>query len=91
MASPTSRMTLRDQMSDRRPYKSWPTVDVLEGYREQSLFATADVDLHEVSAGYPRNLVRGPQGVSDNVQTGCKSGLIHQSQQIDACTCKKDL
>lgn len=34
MASPTSRMTLRDQMSDRRPYKSWPTVDVLEGYRE---------------------------------------------------------
>lgn len=30
MARPVSRMTLRDQMSDSRPYSSWPTVDVLD-------------------------------------------------------------
>lgn len=28
-ARPMRRMSLRDQMSDRRPYRSWPTVDVL--------------------------------------------------------------
>lgn len=29
MARPVRRMTLRDQMSDSRPYSSWPTVEVL--------------------------------------------------------------
>ena len=29
MARPVRRMTLRENMSDNLPYKSWPTVDVL--------------------------------------------------------------
>lgn len=30
IAMPANKITLRDQISDSRPYRSWPTVEVLE-------------------------------------------------------------
>lgn len=81
-------MTFRDQMSDSRPYRSWPTVDVLgeivsHGFGMSTAFPWCEY-VHEVAAGYPGDLGGRPQCVADDVQAGRQHGLVHQGQEVDA-------
>lgn len=86
MAKPVSRTTLRDQMSDKRPYMSWPTVEVLWRI---SIFLclVPEIYVHEVAIGNPRYLLRRAERPSDDVETDGQRRLVHEGQEVNTCAC----
>jgi hypothetical protein len=60
MARPVRSITLRDHMSDNRPYSSCPTVEVLRVCRwlllGGGLQDVKEEHIHEVAVGDPRDL-----------------------------------
>lgn len=96
IARPMRRITLRDQMSDKRPYSSCPVVDVLSmsplSAPEAAVgFLNSVRHSHEVSVRDPGSLIAGAQGVSDDVQTRGQGSLVHEGHEVDAGTGQEDL
>ena len=83
-------MTLRDQMSDSRPYSSWPTVDVLHWVSAKGS-KLLEVVVHKVAVCDPGDLRGGTQGISDDVQAGRERSLVNEGQEIGTRAGKKYL